>query len=59
MKIHFVFHVSLLKLAVTDSLSNHIFSSLSSVEVDDDEEFEVDEILDFRYHYRKLQYLVK
>jgi hypothetical protein len=58
MKIHDTFHTFLLRLAVTNSLINQIQSSSSSVIVDEKEEYEINDILDSRYHYEKLQYKV-
>jgi hypothetical protein len=58
MKIHNIFHTSLLRLIVTDSLTDQIQSSSSSVVVNDEEEYEVNDVLDNRYHYDKLQYRV-
>jgi hypothetical protein len=60
MKIHDTFHTFLLRLAVTNSLIDQIQSLSSSIVISDDEEkkYEVDDILDSRYHYDKLQYRV-
>jgi hypothetical protein len=60
MKIHDTFHTSLLRLAATDSLTEQIQSPPPSVitENDEEEEYEIDDILDSRYHYDKLQYRV-
>jgi hypothetical protein len=59
MKIHDTFHISLLRFAATDSLTEQIQSSPSSIIVEDEEkEYEMNDILDSRYHYEKLQYRV-
>jgi len=61
MKIHPVFHVSLLEPAADDPYPGQAQTQLPPppVIVDGDEEWQVDEILDSRMRYRKLQYLVK
>jgi hypothetical protein len=58
MKIHDTFHISLLRSAATDSFTEQIQSSSSSVIVNKEEEYEINDILDSRYHYDKLQYKV-
>ncbi len=58
MKIHDTFHTSLLRLAATNSLTEQIQSPPPSIVVDEEEEYEVDDILDSRYHYDKLQYRI-
>ncbi len=58
MKIHDTFHISLLRLAATDSLTDQIQSSSPPIVIDEKEEYEVNDILDSRYHYEKLQYKV-
>jgi predicted metal-dependent hydrolase len=60
MKIHDTFHISLLRFAATDSLTEQIQSSSLSIMIDDheDEKYEIDDILNSRYHYDKLQYKV-
>jgi len=57
MKIHLVFHVSLLEPAATDPLLGLIQPSPPPVIVDDEPEWEVDEIVDFRLRGRTLEYL--
>ena len=56
MKIHDVFHVSLLELYTKINDSN-VSTSLSIV-VKGEDEYEVKEIFDSQIHQRKLQYLV-
>jgi hypothetical protein len=59
MKIHDTFHIFLLRFVATDSLIDQMQSSSSSIIVEDeDEEYEMNDILDSRYHYEKLQYKV-
>ncbi len=58
MKIHDTFHISLLRSASNDSLIEQIQSSSSSIVVDEKKEYEMNDILDSRYHYDKLQYKV-
>jgi hypothetical protein len=58
MKIHDTFHISLLRLATTDFLIDQIQSSSFSIVVNDEEEYEINDILNSRYHYEKLQYKV-
>jgi predicted metal-dependent hydrolase len=60
MKIHDTFHISLLRKTAIDSLIEQIQSSSSSVVINEDEEekYEINDILNSRYHYDKLQYKV-
>ena len=58
MKIHPVFHVSLLEPYVANTIPNRIMKPPPPVTVDDVEEFIVSEILDSRFHRGQLQYLV-
>ncbi len=58
MKIHNSFHVSLLRLAFIDSLTDEIQSSSSPIIVDKKEKYEIDDVLNNKYHYNKLQYRV-
>lgn len=59
MKIHNVFHVSLLEPVVENMFDNREIPPPPPVEIDDHKEYEVEEILDSRLYYRKLQYLVR
>jgi hypothetical protein len=57
MKIHDIFHTFLLRKAAIDFLIEQISSSsLSIVVKDEKEKYEINDILDSRYHYEKLQY---
>ncbi len=58
MKIHDTFHTTLLRSTVTNSFTEQIQSSSSSIVVNEEEEYEVDDILNSEYHYDKLQYRV-
>jgi predicted metal-dependent hydrolase len=60
MKIHNIFHISLLRKTATDSLIDQIQSLSSSIVINEDEKekYEVNNILDSRYHYEKLQYRI-
>ena len=57
MKIHNVFHISLLELYTGTNEPNNPL--LPPIEVEGKEEYKVKEILDSRIHYNKFQYLVK
>ena len=53
------FHPSLLRKASEDPLPGQINEPAPPVVIDDEEEWEVDDILDARKHYRRVQFLVK
>lgn len=59
MKIHDVFSPDKLRRAATDPLPGQILEPPEPITIHDDQEWEVEEILDSRLHYQKLQYLVK
>ena len=58
MKIHPVFHVSLLEPYKESTLPGRVQEPPPPIEIEGDEEFEVSEILDSRIHRRRLEYLV-
>ncbi len=58
MKVHPIFHVSLLTPYHANTLPGRVQPPPSSIIVEEFEEFEVEEILDSRIHYNKLQYFV-
>jgi hypothetical protein len=60
MKIHDTFHISLFRKAATDSFIEQIQSSSSSIVISENEkeEYEMNDILNSRYHYDKLQYKI-
>jgi CHAT domain-containing protein len=63
MNLHSVFHTSLLRKNFEDSLSEQIISSSSSIVIDDEQEFDVKDIIDSRLTDRstnkRLQYKIK
>ena len=59
MRIHPVFHSSLLRLDPDDPLPNQVIPPPPPIEVEGEEEWEVQEILDSRWYYGRLQYRVK
>jgi hypothetical protein len=48
MNIHLMFHILLLKNDSKNFLSKQIISSLSSIIIDDEQKFDVENIVDFR-----------
>ena len=58
MKIHLVFHVSLLELYKDSTILGRLQAPPPPIEVDGAEEFEISEILDSRINRGKLEYLV-
>ena len=58
-QLHPVFHVSLLELASDDPFPGQTFPPPPPIIIDGEEEWEVEKILDSRYFYNRLQYLVK
>ncbi len=59
MRIHDVFHSELLHLVVNDSLSDQKNELSRSIVMNDENEWEIDDILNFRQYWRWLQYRVK
>jgi len=59
MRVHDVFHSDLLRSAVNDLLPDQKNESSGSIVVNDEDEWEIDDILNFRRYRRRLQYRVK
>ncbi len=59
MHIHDVFHSKLLRSAVDDSLSNQKNKFLRSIVVNNENEWKINNILNFQQYQRQLQYQVK
>ena len=59
MKVHPVFHVSLLEAYKESTISGRLQPSPPSVEVEGHDEYEVEEVLDSRRRRGKLQYLIQ
>ncbi len=59
MKIHNVFHPNLLQKASTDPLTSQVNEPAPPVIIDNEEEWEVEDILDARSHRGKIQYRLK
>ncbi len=59
MRIHDVFHLELLCFVVNDSLSDQKNESSRSIVINDEDEWEIDDILNSRWYWRWLQYRVK
>ncbi len=59
MHIHDVFHSDLLRSAVNDFLSNQKNKFSRSIVINDEDEWEIDDILNFQCYRRRLQYRVK
>jgi hypothetical protein len=58
MKIHDIFHKFLLRKTTIDSLIDQIQFSSSSIVMNDEKKYEIDDVLNSCYHYEKLQYKV-
>ena len=59
MKVHPTFHVSLLETYQDNPLPSQVKPPPPPIEIDGNEEYELEEILDSRYRYKKLQYSAK
>ncbi len=59
MHIHDVFHSELLRFVVDDFLSDQKNESSKSIVINDEDEWKINDILNFRWYRRRLQYRVK
>ena len=59
MKVHPVRHISELEPVANDPYPSQIIPPLQPVEIDAEEQWEVEEVLNARIKYQKLQYLIK
>ncbi len=59
MRIHDVFYSELLHLVINDSLSDQKNELSKSVVINDEDEWKINDILNFRRYQRRLQYQVK
>ncbi len=59
MRIHDVFHSEFLRLVVNDSLSDQKNEFSRSIVINDEDEWKIDDILNFQRYRRRLQYRVK
>ncbi len=59
MHVHDVFHSDLLHLVIDDLLPDQKNASLESIVINDEDEWKIDDILNFRRYRRWLQYKVK
>ncbi len=59
MRIHDVFHSELLRSVVDDSLSSQKNEFSKSIVINDEDEWKIDDILNFQHYRRRLQYQVK
>ncbi len=59
MHVHDVFYSDLLRSVVNDYLSDQKNESSDSIMINDEDEWKIDDILNFRRYWRRLQYKVK
>ncbi len=59
MHIHDIFHSELLRSVVDDSLPDQKNDSLRSIMMNDENEWKINDILNFQWYQRRLQYWVK
>jgi len=59
MRVHPVFHVSLLEPSKRNHIPNRVIPPPPPIEVDGEEEHEVSEVVDSRIRYRKINYRVR
>ena len=58
-RLHDVFHTSLISLDPNDPLPGQIQEPPGPIQIDNEEEWEVEQILDSRFYYGRVQYRVK
>ena len=58
-KIFDTFHFSLLRKAFMNSISKQINELSSSIIIDDEKKWKMNDILNVRKHYRRIQFLIK
>jgi len=58
-KVHNVFYPNLLRANLGNSFLNQIQESLESIVIFEGEKYELNDILNFRWHYERLQYRCK
>ncbi len=59
MHVHDVFHSDLLRLVIDDLLPDQKNKFFKSIVINDEDEWKIDDILNFRWYWRWLQYKVK
>ena len=59
MKIHFVFHINLFRSNFNDFLFDQIIDVSKSMKIVNENEWLINDILNFRCHYDRLQYKIK
>ncbi len=59
MRVHDVFHSDLLRSVVNDLLPGQKNESSGSIVINDEDEWKIDDVLNFRRYQRRLQYRVK
>ena len=59
MRIHNTFHISLLEPYEDNKLPSQIQEPPPPIQIEGEDEYKLDEIIDSRFHYNKLQYRAK
>ena len=59
MRIHNTFHISLLELYEDNKFPSQIQEPPPPIQIEGEDEYELNEIIDSRFHYNKLQYRAK